>query len=172
MPHAPRHPLRRHSRESGNPEAPTTHAHSLSRSSRRKSGPRGGLSRCVNPWLPTYVGRSGDELKCRTAVVRNCRTTKSHPKQSQRPTRPKCRTEPPRIYGAQNRHILQAHLTTGGLGDVQLKTSGRWPAWPRRVGDSTVPLQANREGLTSRTGESNGAALPPGSKPEGPGVGP
>ena len=65
---------------------------------------------------------------------------------------------------------MQAHLTTGGLGDVQLKTLGRWPAWLRSVGDTTGPLQANRGGLKRLAVNRTTQHCLRGQKPEGPGV--
>jgi hypothetical protein len=86
-------------------------------------------------WILAYAGMSDDRAKCRMELDQNCWMEKSDPEQSQRVSARRWGTEPRRTHPLQTRRILPSHLTKGGLGDVQLKTLGRWPAWPRGVGD-------------------------------------
>ena len=59
-------------------------------------------------------------------MVQNCRTEKFHLVCIQQLARPKCRIEPPGIYGAQNRVMMQTHLTNGRSWNAsELKMSGQ-----------------------------------------------
>jgi hypothetical protein len=131
-----------------------------------KVGTQGYTHRNKAPWIPACAGMSGGmSVRCRITPSGFRGRRNPIPNNLNALTNTKCRTTPPRTYGARTRHILLAHRHEGGPRRPKLWMSVQWPAWPsRRQRGGLASGQHSEEVLrvASRGAKRTSTAQPPG----------